>query len=111
MRVDLGGSPHAHGKLRIETAIQPAVGLTSFLQLRDCPRTRKCRIMNKLCLFIASLAVFFAVPVFADVQFVSLHNSLGHMVQTTLLGVNPILLVVGVLLFAATLIYRLRRAR
>ena len=67
--------------------------------------------MKKISLMIAALALVASGPVFSEVDIISLHSSVGHMVQTTLLGVNPLLLLAGVLLFAGTLAYRLKRAK
>jgi hypothetical protein len=67
--------------------------------------------MKKFGLVSALLCLVASAPAFAEVDIVSLHSSVGHMVQTTLLGVDPWLLLGGALLFLATLAYRLRRAR
>jgi hypothetical protein len=73
--------------------------------------TEETRTMKKISLMIAVLALVASGPVFSEVDIISLHSSVGHMVQTTLLGVNPLLLLAGVLLFAGTIVYRLKRAK
>jgi len=73
--------------------------------------TEETRTMKKISLMIAAPTLVASGPVFSEVDIISLHSSVGHMVQTTLLGVNPLLLLAGVLLFVGTIAYRLKRAK
>jgi len=73
--------------------------------------TEETRAMKRLSLITAATALVASGPAFSEVDIISLHSSVGHMVQTTLLGVNPLMLLAGVLLFVGTIVYRLKRAK